>query len=101
MGDEAEGLGSGVGEVDDAVVGGGAVIIDGDADGFAVAEIGDAKFGAAGERAVGGSESGGGVDAAAGGFVSFEGGAVEGGVAVLGGMLVGMGAGLRWFGGLW
>jgi hypothetical protein len=100
LGDEVEGLGSGVGEVDDTVVGCGAVIVDGDAHRFAVAQIGDAKFCAATECAVGGGEFGGGVDAAAGGFVALERLAVKGGVAVFGGMLVGMRAGLRRFGGI-
>ena len=100
MGNEVEGLGGGVREVDDAVAGCGAVVVDGDADGFAVAQVGDAKFCAARECAVGGSEFGGGIDAAAGGFMSFERWAVEGGVAALGGMLAGRGAGRRWFGGI-
>ena len=84
MGDEVEGLGGGVGEVENAVGGCWAAVVDGDAYGFAVAQVGDAKLGAAAESGVGGGEFGGGVDAAAGGFVSFERGAVEGGVAALG-----------------
>ena len=70
--DEVEGLGGGIGEVDDTVVGSGAMVVDGNPDGFAVAQVGDAKFCAARECAVGGGEFSGGVDAAAGGFVAFE-----------------------------
>lgn len=82
MGNEVECVGGGVGEVDNSFAGSkwsahppvvacGAVVVDGDADGFAVAEVGDAKFCAAGECGVGGGEFGGGIDAAAGGLVSF------------------------------
>ena len=97
MGDEVEGLGGGVGEVEDAIVGCGEAVVDGDADGFAVAEIGDAEFGAAAEGGVGGGEFGGGIEVAAGGFVSFERRAVEGGVAALGWVLFRRGGGLPCF----
>jgi hypothetical protein len=81
LGDEVESFGGGVGEVDDAVAGCRAVVVDGDADGFSVAQVGDAKFCAAAECGVGSSQFGGGIDAATGRFVAFEGWAVEGGVA--------------------
>ena len=99
LGDEVEGLGGGVGEVENSVVGCGKAVVDGDADGFAIAEVGDAKFCAAAECGVGGGEFGGGIDAAAGGFVSFERCAVEGGVAAFSGMLLRPSRGLRRFAG--
>ena len=84
MFEEIQTAGGFVGEVNDAAVREGTVIGDGDADGSAVADVGDAKAGAAGKATVGGGEFGGGIDAAAGGFVAFERRAVEGGIAALG-----------------
>jgi len=81
--DEAEGVGGCVGQIDDAVTRRGAVIIDRDADGFSVPEIGDTEFGAAGKFPVGGGELSGRVGATASGFVAFERLAIEGGVAAL------------------
>ena len=69
---EVEGLGSGVGEVNDATGGRGAAVLDGHPDGLTVAQIGDAEFRAAGESAVGGGELRGGVGSAAGGLVAFK-----------------------------
>ena len=90
---EVESLGGGVREVEDTVAGCGEAVVDGDADGFAVAQIGNTKFCAAAERGVGGSELRGGIDAAAGGFVAVERSAVEGGIAALGCMLSRLGRG--------
>ena len=81
---EVESLGGGVREVNDPVGRRWAAVVDGDADGFAVAEIGDAEFCAAGKFAVGGSELCGGVGATAGCFVAFERVTIEGSVTALG-----------------
>lgn len=81
--DEVEGTSCGVGKIDDAFGGGGAVVGHGDADGFTVAEIGDAEFGAAGKLGVGGSEFVRRVGAAAGSFVAFERRTIKGSVAAL------------------
>ena len=70
--EEVEAACGGVGEVNNAVAVKGAVVVDGDANGFAVAEIGDLKFCAAGKFCVRGGEFFRGVGAAAGSFVSFE-----------------------------
>jgi hypothetical protein len=82
--DEVEGVGGGVRKVDDAVGGFGAVIVDGDADRFPVAEIGDAKFCAAGKFWMGGGEFIGRVGAAAGGLMALERRTVERGITALG-----------------
>jgi len=82
--DEVERARGGERKINDAARSLWSVVVDGDADGFSVAEVGNAEFGAAGKVAVGGGEFFGGVGAAAGGFVAFERGIVEGGVAALG-----------------
>jgi len=96
--EEVEAAGGFVGEIEDAAVRERAMIGDRDADGFAVAEVGDAEASAAGKSAVGGGEFFGRVDAAASGFVAFKRRAVEGGVAALG---FGSGGGLWRCGVLW
>lgn len=81
--DEVEAAGGGVGEIEDASVGERAVVGHGYMDDFAVAQVGDAKAGAAGKATVGGGEFIGRVEAAAGGFVAFKRWAIEGGVTAL------------------
>ena len=82
--DEVERAGCSVGKINDAVRGFWAVVVDGDADGFSVAEIGDAKFCAAGKFAVGGGKFAGGIGTTAGGLVALERRTVKGCVAAFG-----------------
>ena len=94
---EFESLGGGVGEVEDTVAGCGEAVVDGDTNGFAVSQIRNAKFCAAAECSVGGSELCGGIDTAACGLVAFERSAVEGGVATFSCMLPRLGRDLLSF----
>ena len=70
--DEIEGLGGGIGEIDDSVGLRRAVVFYGHANGLAVSEIGDAQSCTASERWVSGGEFGRRVDPATGGFMAFE-----------------------------